>query len=764
MKNDIRVDRFLKRLFRFLTETKIRRIVSVLLLLIVILSVMSIFYFASFDKEILNSNSYSSTFYDCTGKPLRTFFSSQETYSTPCGLTEISPHFLRAIVLVEDKHYYDHHGVVLSSLFRALWQNIRGRRIVSGGSTITMQTTKLLYKHRKRTLFNKVSEIFAAIKFEFHLSKSEILKTYINRLPFGNMMYGIKQAAKFYFDKEPSQLSLNQAIYLALIPKSPSRYNPATHQKILKKRWKTILKIFKQHNHITGDEFQRAQSEGIHFNMDRQPFLAPHFISVVKEKYKDKTLPEKIHTTLNYSIQKKMIGIVREHLERLKHYDVSSTAAIVIDNSSHQVIGFIGAPDYFNLETAGKVNLATALRQPGSTLKPFVYGLALETGFTTASIVPDIKFPSKGGFFPKNHDGREHGPLRIRRALACSYNIPAFYLAMKLTPAKVIQVLNNAGFTSLQSKSGFYGETIALGSGEVRLLDLVTAYSAFANKGWVFQPTFIQNEPQHKTKLFDEATAFLIWDILADPSARAASFGYNSSMNLPFPVAIKTGTSKGYRDKWAIGVNSRFTVGVWIGNPDGKNMKDTSNTGSAATILRDIFLAIQKDWTTGAIDTPKDILKDSVCVLSGELASEFCPNTIDEYFYIKQRPKQICTWHNYYNGQVKIRYPELYRKWAMKNIPNEILDFEQETRKRISFPQQGDFFYLSNAIARGDQQITFEAMGFQAGKLIEYYLNGKLYQRKFFPEFPVWQLQKGNYQLSIRVNNKIIDSLSFIVR
>jgi penicillin-binding protein 1C len=723
-----------------------------------------ILYFAAFDPEVVMKNTYSTTFYDRDGKPLRTFFSADETYSRTCRLSEVSPHFLRAIVLIEDKSFFDHHGIVLSSLFRALWQNLEGRGIVSGGSTITMQLAKMVYRHQRRTIFNKISELFSALKFEIHLSKAEILEAYINRLPFGNLIYGIQEASGFYFGKSPAQLSLNQAIYLALIPKSPSRYNPARQTKTLKKRWETILEIFKRNHHITADEYQRARSEGVAFQMKPSPFLAPHFIDLVKGRFGEKKLPPQVYTTLDYHIQTELEGLIREHLVRLKSYHVKSAAAVIIDNHTHQVIGFMGSPDYFNDEISGHVNLATALRQPGSTLKPFVYSLALESGYTPASIIPDLRFPSRGGFFPRNHDGREHGPLRLRIALACSYNIPAFYLAMKLKPVRVIKKLNQAGFTYLDQNPGFYGETIALGSGEVRLLDLVTAFSAFANGGMVYSPAFIKGEPVSARPLLTETAAFLIWDILADPSARFASFGYDSSMNLPFPVAIKTGTSKGFRDKWAVGVNSEYTVGIWIGNPDGENMKDTTEIGNVSTILRDVFLAIQGDWTCGAIEKPAGIVKQAICPLSGELVSADCPDMVEEYFEANHLPRRTCTWHIRENGELKVNYPELYKKWALKNNPDQTVGIKIQKQKRISFPQQGDFFYISDAIARQDQQITFEVMGFEPGERIDYYLDGVLVQRAGYPRNPVWPLERGDHTLTIKTGGEIIDSVSFIVR
>jgi penicillin-binding protein 1C len=726
--------------------------------------IISIIYFASFDGDILKNDAYSTTYFDRSGTPLRTFFSEDEKYGEKCSLSEISPHFLRACVLIEDKRFYSHNGIVLSSLFRALWQNIKGKRIVSGGSTITMQLAKLIYNHKRRHIWNKISEIFSALKFEIHLSKSEILTEYINRLPFGNLIYGIKEAARFYFGKKTADLSLNQAIYLALIPKSPSRYNPRKDAERLKRRWATILEIFRKNNYISKDEYLRAKSEGIRFHMEDYPFAAPHFIELVKESYSGKKIPQRVHTTLDYPMQTEMEGIIREHLIRLQRYKVKSAAAVIIDNRSHEVIAFMGAPYYFDKKNAGCVNLATSFRQPGSTLKPFVYGLALEEGYTPATILPDIKFPAKGGFFPKNHDGREHGPLRVRVALACSYNIPAFYLAMKLTPHKVIEKLGQAGFTYIKAAPGFYGETIALGSGEVKLLDLVIAYSAFANGGTVYRPTFVKGQPIRPRRLFNEKVAFLIWHILSDPSARFAGFGYDSSMNLPFPLAVKTGTSKGFRDKWAIGVNSQYTVGVWLGNPEGGNMKDLTGVGNATTILRDIFLAIQKDWTIGEIPAPTGIVKRTICPISGEPVSENCRDSIEEYFDEENLPGDTCSYHVQVNGQVVVKYPELYSKWAKKTHLEENLDVRRDKRKWISFPQKGDFFYISDAVSSRDQEIPFEVMGFERGEEIEYILDGNLYRTMLFPETPTWRLQRGDHSLSVKSNGHTVDTIGFIVR
>lgn len=735
----------------------------ILLILLAGFLLWGFLFFISFDESVFTGQAVSSVFLDQNDEPLRRLLSENSRYSQRCNLAEISPHFLRAIVLVEDKHFYSHRGVRFSSLARALSSNIRSRRVVSGGSTITMQLAKLVHHHHKRHIWNKISEVFKALRFEIHLKKDKILTEYVNRLPFGNMIYGIKEASRYYFNKDPSQLSLNQAIYLALIPKSPSRYNPRKHLHNLQKRWIKILNTFLQKDHISRDEFSRARQEGIGFIMEEFPFVAPHFIDMLTERYFQDKIPSIVHTTIKRDLQETLKGIVRSHLLRLEEFGVSSAAVVVINNKTHQIEGFIGSPDYFNKQSSGFVNLAVAMRQPGSTLKPFVYALALERGYTPSTILPDIHFPAKGGFFPKNHDGRHHGPIRLRQALACSYNIPAFYLAMKLSPAAIIERLKLAGFHYLHDEPGFYGETIALGAGEVTLLDLTVAYSAFANGGVVFYPAVLQDQTLKKWTLYDERTAFLTWHILQDPAARHASFGYVSAMSLPFPVAVKTGTSKGFRDKWAIGVNGCFTVGVWLGNPDGKNMKDLTRVGNAPTILRDIFLAIQKEWLDGDLPVPEGIVKHKICSLSGELATPHCPNTVEEYFIAEQQPQQSCTYHQRTGGRVVVRYPELYRLWAQKTLPASDFDLTLNPDRKISFPQNGDRFYIHSAIKRKSQQIPFEVMGFSSGERFDFILNGRIYQSVVVPQQVLWTLQQGRYTLSVRKSNKILDTIKFMV-
>jgi len=734
-----------------------------ILLLILGFFVFIIIYFSIFNKNILESDSFSTIFFDKNGEPLRTILSDDEKYNQRCRLSEVSSHFLRACILVEDRSFYSHSGVSISSVFRAFFQNLKETRIKSGASTITMQLAKLLKKNKKRNILNKISETFFAIKLELHLNKSTILEEYLNRLPFGNMIHGIKSASLYYFKKKPKDLSLNQAIYLSLIPKSPTFYNPLNNLKKLKKRKKLILNEFYKNGFISKDEYLRVSKEGIKFNLDKKNFIAPHFIELIKRKNLIKS-DTKIFTTIDKKIQLNIKGILSESLDRLKSYNVKSAAAVIIDNKTNEIISYIGSPEYFNIKSSGYVDYANSLRQPGSTLKPFIYAIALEKGWTCSTIIPDVKFPSRGGFFPSNHNGKEHGPLRLRPALANSFNIPAFYTAMKLTPKLIIEYLQKAGFYYLNQQSGFYGETIALGAGEVKLLDLVIAYSIFVNRGILKEPSFIKGMNSKSTKIFSEKTAYLIWHILSDPEARAISFGYLSSMKLPFPVAVKTGTSKGFRDKWAIGVNSEFTIGVWIGNPSGENMADLTETASTTSILRDIFLLVQKDWNVGAIKIPEELINTEICTLSGEIATEFCLNRKEELYEKNNMPEKECSYHHIKDGEIITIFPEIYKKWALKNKLIKSIKIKRDNLKKIIFPQRRDFFYISNEIPIDNQTIIFKTSGFKKGEIIDYFLNDKLLESLPYPDFPSWQLKRGDYNLVIKSSNRKIDQVVFLVR
>jgi penicillin-binding protein 1C len=336
---------------------------------------------------------------------------------------------------------------------------------------------------------------------------------------------------------------------------------------------------------------------------------------------------------------------------------------------------------------------------------------------------------------------------------------------MKLTPSRILEKLQLAGFTYLDNPSGFYGETIALGSGEVTLLDLASAYSCLAAGGVLHPPRLLRNRTAGASRrIFSPRVAYLLFDILSDPTARAGSFGYFSSMNLPFTVAMKTGTSKGFRDKWALAVNSEYTVGVWLGNPGGQNIhQQVVETGNSATIVRDIFLTLQKNWERGEPEIPPGIRRYEICSLSGELAGPFCKDRIEEYFREGHQPGEHCSYHQRVKGRVMTVYPELYREWRQKKELAGRTALRVHQAVEIISPQQGDRYFISRAIPLENQQIRFKVMGPGSGQQVTYRLNSRLYRVLPYPRFPVFQLAPGEYRLEIETEGQTRDRVDFVV-
>ncbi len=404
-------------------------------------------------------------------------------------LKEISPYLIKATIAAEDKIFPSHPGINPVSVLRALIQNLKHGRVVSGASTITQQLAKNLVRGR-RHLFSKLRETWLALRLEHYLSKERILEEYLNRVYYGNQAYGAEAASRLYFGKPCSELSLAEASFLASLPRSPSLLNPYRMPeglKEIKKRQATTLKRLTEIGFCQPAEAARAQAEEVSIIPPETIFRAPHFCDWLLSRL----LPEQkrqlslIQTTLDYSLQTKIESLLRQHLNSLRRRGVSNGAVIVLDNATGDILSMVGSQDFFDAEE-GQVNGALARRQPGSTLKPFTYALALEKGMTAASIIEDApaSFPAEtGAYVPLNFDRQYHGRMSLRTALACSYNVPAVSLVSWLSPELLFRRLKETGFDSLKKGADYYGLGLTLGNGEVTLLELVRAYAALARQG-----------------------------------------------------------------------------------------------------------------------------------------------------------------------------------------------------------------------------------------------------------------------------------------
>ena len=626
----------------------------------IILLVLTLSLYVPFPPELLQPASLVSLrILDRNGYLLREVLSDKEGKSQWVSLQDISPNLILATVTAEDSRFYEHWGVDTRAILRAILQNIRARKVISGASTLTQQVIKSIH-HFPRNWFWKFVEIWHALRLEVSLSKDEIITQYLNRIPYGNQTFGINAASWLYFDKPPSHLSLAEAAFLAGLPRGPSIYNPYRHFLRAKKRQEEVLRRMLSNKVFTQEEYRRALEEPLNIIPSQASFRAPHFSDFILSRIplKERQNISSIRTTLDFELQKDVEVLVKNCVESLKEWKVTNAAVLVMDNEKGEILSFVGSADFFDSHHSGQVSAVTALRQPGSALKPFTYALALEKGMNPATLILDaqIRISSNGiDYIPRNYDGKFHGLVRLREALACSYNISAIKILETIGVESLLNRLKKLGFDSLNKGADYYGLGLTLGGGEVTLLELVRAYSTLANSG-IFkkEKIFLEiKDLQGKAKplsedepvrLFSPQVSYIITDILADSDARIPAFGEGSVLSLPFACTVKTGTSGNFRDNWAIGYTPHYTVGVWVGNFDGKPMRNVSGVSGAGPLFRDIMLLLQKRerLANSNFTMPEGLIDVYVCPRSGMLAGSSCPGKIKEIFIKGTEPKKVC--------------------------------------------------------------------------------------------------------------------------
>lgn len=682
-----------------------------------------------------------SAFYDnsCTVtdryfNPLRNILSGKDGILQPVPLSDISPWFVLSVLAAEDKRFFEHGGVDVKAAARALWQNVSGGKVVSGASTITQQLVGLNEPKRK-SFTDKIKEAFAAKDMEREMSKDEILEKYFNSVNLGGNIYGAEAASRVYFNTSAASLSLSQSAFLAGIIKSPVNYNPYKNYEAALKRRDLILKRMVDDGFINKELYDIAILEKIVISSAYKPFLAPHYSEFISSKMKD-LCKGKIKTTIDGKIQAYIEGLLPVYTAKFEKNKLGNSAVVVLDNATGDILAMVGSADYFDVKNNGYVNGALALRQPGSALKPFVYAQYFEQGALPSERVEDKDKFFAGGFRPRNYDEDYHGNPTLRVALACSYNIPVVQVAEKLGTGKILDVLKNVGFTSLNKSAQDYGLGIALGNGEVTLLELANAYRTLANNG-VWSPVRYVLDPVSATqdsprKVFSEETAYMVTNVLSDNDARSAAFGLNSPLNMPFDFAAKTGTSKDYRDNWTAGYNQRFTVAVWTGNFDGTPMRRVSGITGAAPLMRDIAMFLENNYPAKILSNktsfikPQNIVRVEVCPVSGKLPGHMCGNTVAEVFPVAGRPKEVCMLsENEHQGKAEIASPS----------------------DGILFPSAGDIFMMDPSTPAGAQQLNFKASGH--GK---WYINGRILNCSGDQCF--WRIEPGKFKLELKTNKK----------
>jgi len=599
---------------------------------------------------------------------------------------------VQATLATEDSRFYHHPGVDVIAIARAAWQNYRaGGDIVSGGSTLTQQLARnLLMEPRERyeqSLRRKLREAWLAWRLEQVYTKDELLALYLNQSYYGNFAFGLEAAAQIFFAKPATQLSRAECALLAGLTQYPTGYNPLQEPDVAKQRQLTVLRLMRDAGYLDAAAVTAIAAEPLRYRSRLFDIQAPHFVMYIQDLLVQQVGVERLRqgglrvvTTLDLPLQQRAEQALRYRLDQLNcrvggvcdeltdpNRRVDNGAAVVLDSQSGEILTMVGSPNYFDATIQGNVNAALAERQPGSAIKPLTYAAALDPGWsreegyqvmTPATIIADLPTTfyvkdEKGGnapYAPANYDRAYHGPVSVRTALANSYNIPAVKTLDHIGVKTLQQVAAAAGISTF---TGDLGLALTLGGSEVQLLELTAAYGIF-EQGQRLEPRAILRiedadgsvatprtaQPTSRPQVITPATAYLLTDILADNVARIPAFGEQSVVELPFPAAVKTGTTTDWRDNWTIGYSTQRIVGVWVGNADNRPMLDVSGIDGAGPIWRDLMLAAHPA-APPSFPRPAGIEEVTICAPSGLLPSPTCPRTRRERFITGTAPTTV---------------------------------------------------------------------------------------------------------------------------
>jgi penicillin-binding protein 1C len=655
---------------------------------------------------------------DRNGKVLRKLLADGQRTNGIVSLAEIPLSLRQATLAAEDKRFYAHGGIDFLSLARAMRDAVAHRRSTSGASTITQQLIKISHP-RPRTLWTKVVEMLTARRLEMTWSKDRILEEYLNRLDYGNLRKGCAVAAQGYFSKPLRDCSVAECSLLAGLPQAPSRLNPYQHPERAKKRQSYVLDRMKALENISQAEWQRAMDQSLQFQRDYGEFLAPHFAEMVlasAEKF------PKTATSIDLTLQDFCERMVRDRLATLKEHHVEQASCVVIDNASGGIRALVGSREFKQQQ----VNGALAKRSPGSALKPFTYLLAMQAGDSPSTMVDDlpIEFSTPSGLYkPKNYSGRTYGPVSYRVALANSLNLAAVRVLDKIGgPETLISALQAAGLKTLTRSAADYGLGLTIGGGEVKLLELANAYACLARQGMYLPVNLWKTQPDEDAglRIFDPTACYLLADIMADNDARVRSFGSRSALRLPFPVAVKTGTSTDYRDNWTIGFTPQYTVAVWVGNFDGSAMQGVSGVTGAGPIFRDIFTYLNAQERQTWFEPSDRIATAEVDPLTGrpvppELAGK--REVKIEQFHQNNLPTESLP--GQYDPTGRLLLPKAYAGWLASPdnwlgnnaalAPEDSPLNRQASPLRIQVPLPGTTFLLDPDITEQGQMLFLKA-------------------------------------------------------
>ena len=729
--------------------------------------------------ELYGDATFSTAVQDRNGRLLRLALASDDRYRLKLALDDVAPAAIDATLLYEDRHYHRHPGVNPAALLRAAWSTYADGDRVVGGSTITMQLARLRFSLESRSVGGKLKQIARAIQLERHYSKAEILEAYLNLAPYGGNIEGIGTAALVYFDKPASQLSLPEAMALSVIPQNPSRRNPQTtvgYAEMMRARDR-LLGLWQKQFAMTEQDSARFDLPLALRSSRKMPFLAPHFVQTALQ---DRPNHEgRLTTTLDWPLQQALERQLARYVGRRGDVGIDNAAAMLVDHRDMEVLAMVGSADFFADSIAGQVNGTQAKRSPGSTLKPFVYGLAIDNGLIhPMSLLKDA--PKRfAAYTPENFDRGFMGPISARDALIYSRNVPAIDLLARVGHNEFHHFLVDGGIGGLRSPD-HYGLAMVLGGNELTMEELVRLYAMLANDGTLRPLHYRMDEPRDDNgrALLSPEASFLVLDMLRNNPRPDALAIDGATANLP--VAWKTGTSYAYRDAWTVGVIGPYVLAVWVGNFDG--------TGNPAFVGRQaaapLFFSIADELGSGVperyfyADRSRNLnlRRVAVCASTGDLPGRHCPQTVDAWFVPGVSPIKVSDVHrairvNNLTGERVCDYnPQTSHEEVFEFWPSDILRVLRSAGVAVRRPPRwaagcsldvraatGAAPQITSPSSRltyqlrpdkdGDEQLPLTAVTDADVRWLYWFANDSFIAKAARDEPVFWQPQAGNYDV-----------------
>jgi penicillin-binding protein 1C len=658
--------------------------------------------------------------------PLTVTYQNRWNFHDYLPLHDIPDVLQQALVVSEDQRFYRHGGVDWRARLHALWQNLSALRSVRGASTISEQVIRMWHP-RPRTPWSRWLEGLEAARLETSFAKGEILEFYLNQVPYAGQRRGVVQAARDFFDRDPDTLSTAEMLALVVMVRAPSRLdvrkNPAGLFRSIRQLADRLLK----YGVIDKGQSATISAADLRIREAAPPVRADHFVQFLYQLQPPSDLRDKgrLRTTLDAGLQHIVQTILDHRIKDLKDRAVQNGAVLIVDHQRNEVLAWVNSGVYLADVPASWINAVTTPRQPGSTLKPLLYALALEKGWTAATMVDDypLSEPVGRGLHSYHNYSRTHyGPLRVREALGNSLNIPAVRAIQFVGVDNFLDCLHALEVRSLQQHPDFYGDGLALGNGEITLLELVRAYTVLARQG-IYRPlAYLMTEESRQPetrRIFSTETASLIGNILSDPAARRLEFGNGSLLRFPVQTAVKTGTSSDYRDAWAVGFNHRFTVGVWFGNLDHQATDGVTGSNGPALILRSVFAELNRHQDTRPLYLSPRLVKIEICRNSGLPADGYCAS-LSEWFAPGAAPKT-----------------EAFAPEDVKTV-------------YLQHPTQGMQLAMDPRIPDDQEAFVFKLANLPDGTPVDWYVNDKLVASTSTGEY-LWTLQQGIHSVSARI-------------